>query len=165
MPNGNRRGSTIDHGASRFIECHWFRAGVISLDARNLRITAGATTGVVALGAAAYKTTAGHHRATGGWRSVVSLGLALAWRRRCPADRCRRVLRSSTGFLGVVITHRWWLLGAGFALYRLFDITKPPPIEFVESIGGGLGIVLDDVLAALLAWLVLRGTQAIWLRP
>jgi len=68
-------------------------------------------------------------------------------------------------FLGVVITHRWWLLGAGFALYRLFDITKPPPIEFVETIGGGLGIVLDDVLAALLAWLVLRGTQAIWLRP
>ncbi|WP_226688047.1 MULTISPECIES: phosphatidylglycerophosphatase A family protein [Stutzerimonas stutzeri subgroup] len=68
-------------------------------------------------------------------------------------------------FLGVATTHRWWLLGAGFALYRLFDITKPPPIDFVETIGGGLGIVLDDVLAALLAWLVLRGTQAVWRRP
>ncbi|WP_260465556.1 phosphatidylglycerophosphatase A [Stutzerimonas stutzeri] len=31
-------------------------------------------------------------------------------------------------FLGVATTHRWWLLGAGFALYRLFDITKPPPL-------------------------------------
>jgi len=67
-------------------------------------------------------------------------------------------------FLGLATAHRWWLLGAGFALYRLFDITKPPPIGFVETIGGGLGIALDDVLAALLAWLALRGARALWLR-
>lgn len=62
--------------------------------------------------------------------------------------------------LGVATTHRWWLLGAGFALYRL-SISPNRPIDFVETIGGGLGIVFDDVLAALLAWPVLRGTQAV----
>lgn len=63
--------------------------------------------------------------------------------------------------VGLATAHRGWTIGAGFLLYRLFDITKPQPIGFVETIGGGLGIVLDDVLAALLAWLVLHWTLAL----
>jgi len=42
------------------------------------------------------------------------------------------------------------LLG-GFLLHRVFDITKPPPIRQLQHIHGGFGIVVDDVLAALLA--------------
>jgi phosphatidylglycerophosphatase A len=38
-----------------------------------------------------------------------------------------------------------WL--AAFALFRLFDIWKPPPIRRLERLAGGLGIVADDVLA------------------
>jgi phosphatidylglycerophosphatase A len=55
-------------------------------------------------------------------------------------------------------------MGVAFALYRLFDTTKPPPIDFIETIGGGLGIVLDDVLAALFAWIILFVGIALWRR-
>jgi phosphatidylglycerophosphatase A len=44
-----------------------------------------------------------------------------------------------------------WLL-VGFVLFRLFDILKPWPIRTVDRhLGGGLGIMLDDLLAALYA--------------
>jgi phosphatidylglycerophosphatase A len=42
-----------------------------------------------------------------------------------------------------------------FALFRLFDIWKPPPIRLIERIPGGAGIVLDDMLAGAYAALVL----------
>jgi phosphatidylglycerophosphatase A len=41
---------------------------------------------------------------------------------------------------------------AGFALFRLFDIWKPGPIRWCDrSVGGGFGIMLDDVLAGVAA--------------
>ncbi len=41
---------------------------------------------------------------------------------------------------------------AGFALFRLFDITKPWPARWVDKrLSGGPGIMLDDVVAALYA--------------
>jgi phosphatidylglycerophosphatase A len=36
----------------------------------------------------------------------------------------------------------------GFALFRLFDITKPPPVRRAEQLPGGWGIVADDLVAA-----------------
>ncbi len=39
----------------------------------------------------------------------------------------------------------------GFAWFRLFDITKPFPIKWFEGLGGGLGIMADDVIAAIFA--------------
>lgn len=49
-----------------------------------------------------------------------------------------------------------WII-LGFLLFRLFDIWKPYPIRWVDQhIHGGLGIMLDDVLAAIPAWLVLQ---------
>ena len=37
---------------------------------------------------------------------------------------------------------------AGFVIFRVFDIQKPFPIRILEKkVGGGSGIVLDDVLA------------------
>jgi phosphatidylglycerophosphatase A len=51
----------------------------------------------------------------------------------------------------------WSLLGAGFVLFRLFDIAKPWPISWLDRhVHGGFGIMLDDVLAAILANLILR---------
>lgn len=45
----------------------------------------------------------------------------------------------------------------GFALFRLFDITKPFPVGWVDRhLHGGLGIMLDDVAAGLYALLVLH---------
>jgi len=44
---------------------------------------------------------------------------------------------------------------AAFALFRLFDIWKPPPVRQLERIPGGTGIVLDDAMAGIYAALVL----------
>ena len=44
----------------------------------------------------------------------------------------------------------------GFVLFRLFDIWKPWPIRAVERrCGGGFGIMIDDVLAAIYALIVI----------
>ncbi len=56
-----------------------------------------------------------------------------------------------------------WGLGA-FVLFRLFDIFKPFPIGWVDAhIKGGLGVMLDDVLAAAMAIAVLQLCQRWWL--
>ena len=49
----------------------------------------------------------------------------------------------------------WKSYLAAFALFRLFDIWKPPPVRQLESLHGGLGINLDDVMAGAYAALVL----------
>ena len=47
-------------------------------------------------------------------------------------------------------------LAAGFVLFRFFDIVKPWPISIADRrIKGGLGIMLDDLIAGVLTWLVL----------
>lgn len=52
-----------------------------------------------------------------------------------------------------------WVV-AGFALFRLLDIWKPWPIrEADHSLSGGLGIMLDDVIAGIFAAAILLGVQ------
>mgnify|MGYP006392067651 CR=1 FL=1 len=52
------------------------------------------------------------------------------------------------------------LLAAGFLVFRACDILKPWPIRQEErSFAGGLGIMLDDIFAALYAMLVLGLAQ------
>ncbi|MFW5883767.1 MAG: phosphatidylglycerophosphatase A, partial [Verrucomicrobiota bacterium] len=41
------------------------------------------------------------------------------------------------------------LLAAAFALFRLFDALKPPPIRQIQHLPGGWGCCIDDLLAAL----------------
>lgn len=51
----------------------------------------------------------------------------------------------------------WLPVMLGFVLFRLFDITKPWPIRMVDRrLGGGFGIMFDDVLAAVYAGLLLQ---------
>jgi phosphatidylglycerophosphatase A len=51
-----------------------------------------------------------------------------------------------------------WLLA--FTLFRLFDILKPFPVNFFDQrFHGGLGIVLDDLMAGLYA---LASLQLLW---
>lgn len=57
----------------------------------------------------------------------------------------------------------WQWVIAGFLLFRLFDIAKPWPIKWLDkSVHGGLGIMLDDVLAGIFAAVVLQ-LIAYWL--
>lgn len=56
----------------------------------------------------------------------------------------------------VPTVHFIWL-AVGFAYFRLFDIIKPFPISLCDKyIKGGFGIMLDDVLAGLLAMIALH---------
>ena len=48
-----------------------------------------------------------------------------------------------------------WL--AGWLLFRLFDIAKPPPVGHAERLPGGWGIVADDLVAAGFACASLHG--------
>ena len=49
-----------------------------------------------------------------------------------------------------------WIV-LGFALFRFFDILKPWPINWIDArVHGGLGIMLDDVIAGVFAALVLQ---------
>ncbi len=50
----------------------------------------------------------------------------------------------------------------GFALFRVFDILKPLPIRWVDQkVSGGLGIMLDDIIAGIFSNLVLRFVASI----
>lgn len=50
----------------------------------------------------------------------------------------------------------WWLVVAGFALFRLFDVWKPWPIGWLDRhLKGGLGVMADDALAGAVAAVLL----------
>lgn len=52
---------------------------------------------------------------------------------------------------------QWLWIVLGFLLFRLFDIWKPWPIQIIDKqVAGGLGIMLDDILAGIYALLVLQ---------
>lgn len=58
----------------------------------------------------------------------------------------------------------WVWIIIGFFLFRLFDIWKPFPISWLDkNIGGGMGIMLDDVLAGVYAALLLQLVYAVWI--
>ena len=50
----------------------------------------------------------------------------------------------------------WKTFLAGFILFRVFDILKPPPVRQLERLPEGTGIVLDDVAAGIYALLVMQ---------
>lgn len=50
----------------------------------------------------------------------------------------------------------FWVF-VGFIVFRIFDIWKPQPIKYIDkTVKGGLGIMLDDLIAAIFAWMVLQ---------
>lgn len=51
----------------------------------------------------------------------------------------------------------------GFLLFRLFDVVKPFPVNRMEHLPGGYGVMLDDAVAGLYAHLVLRA--CVWWMP
>jgi len=56
--------------------------------------------------------------------------------------------------IAIPVEWQWILLG--FVLFRLFDIWKPWPIGWLDKkVHGGTGIMIDDVVAGIYAWVVL----------
>lgn len=56
------------------------------------------------------------------------------------------------------------VLGIAFLSNRFFDIWKPPPARQLQRLSGGLGVVIDDVLAALYSLALNHVVYALFLR-
>lgn len=56
----------------------------------------------------------------------------------------------------IAVPLAWKTFLAGFILFRIFDILKPPPVRQLEKLPEGTGIVLDDVAAGFYALLVMQ---------
>ena len=72
------------------------------------------------------------------------------------------VLDEIAGFLVTMtaLPLDWWWIAAGFVAFRILDIVKPWPISIADRrIGGGLGIMLDDVIAGALACAALHAVR------
>jgi phosphatidylglycerophosphatase A len=62
----------------------------------------------------------------------------------------------------ILVPLTWYWVLAGFIAFRVFDIFKPFPIGWLDrKIGGGLGIMIDDVIAGLYAALVIQLLMAL----
>ena len=60
-------------------------------------------------------------------------------------------------FIGLS-SNLWIDLGVAFAAFRFFDIIKPWPIAWIDrNMTGGMGVMMDDVLAGVMAALSLIG--------
>ncbi|MGP9802297.1 phosphatidylglycerophosphatase A family protein [Rheinheimera sp. NSM] len=68
------------------------------------------------------------------WDEIIGFGITMLW-----------------------LPLHWQTLLLGFVLFRLFDIVKPWPISWLDKkLHGGLGIMLDDVLAGVAALVLLH---------
>jgi len=73
--------------------------------------------------------------------------------------------------IGYLVTMLWWggpslaAITVGFFVFRFFDIVKPPPARRLERMGGGDGILLDDVVAGLYGLLVMTLVRLFLLEP
>ena len=96
---------------------------------------------------------------------VLVIGLAACWLAGRAEhifgekDNRRIVIDEVVGLLITMaaVPPTWRYLLAGFVLFRIFDVLKPPPIRLIErKVKGGYGVVLDDVLAGIYAQIALR---------
>jgi phosphatidylglycerophosphatase A len=92
--------------------------------------------------------------------AVLVLAIAGVWlceragRRLGVTDHPGIVWDEIVGLLVTMTGSPWSWQGTllGFALFRVFDILKPWPIGRIDrQVGGGLGVMLDDVVAGLYA--------------
>jgi len=51
----------------------------------------------------------------------------------------------------------WWVLPMAFVVCRIMDIIKPPPAYQSQTLKGGLGITIDDIIASLYALAINHG--------
>lgn len=111
----------------------WLLLRELSLPLNLLVIALGFALGVWACGMAGRALGVDDHRALV-WDEFVGLWIALLPALMAP----------------------WWAVVAGFALFRLFDVWKPWPIRlFDRRLKGGLGVMVDDVIAGVFAAAVL----------
>ena len=52
----------------------------------------------------------------------------------------------------------------GFFLFRIFDILKPPPAKRMERLTGSMGIMFDDIIAAIYTNVILQIVARVFFR-
>jgi phosphatidylglycerophosphatase A len=55
--------------------------------------------------------------------------------------------------------HWLWYVVAAFVLFRFFDILKPLGIRRMESLRGGVGVMMDDILAGIYSLIILAAAR------
>lgn len=115
------------------------------------------------------------------WAALIALSLSLGWWACAVTAKNMRVLDPSAVVwdeiaafwlvLWLVTPAGWWAQAVAFALFRFFDAVKPGPVGWADALfhdvkpetdpaawhKAGFGIMLDDVVAAACALLVLAG--------
>ncbi|NYT72525.1 phosphatidylglycerophosphatase A [Halomonas sp. QX-2] len=66
--------------------------------------------------------------------------------------------------IGLQAARQPLVMALAFGVFRFFDALKPMPIHLAEYVHGGFGIVLDDVIAALVTWVVMVIGLKLWQR-
>lgn len=75
-------------------------------------------------------------------------------------DHARIVVDEVAGLVvaGIFLPGTWRAAALAFLLFRLFDVWKPFPAGIIDArVGGGLGVVGDDLVAGVYAGLASRG--------
>ena len=78
-------------------------------------------------------------------------------------DPSEVVIDEATG-MGIslfMLPHSIAIYTMAFILFRIFDIFKPSIIYRAQNLSGGWGIMLDDVLAGIITWLICQGLLTI----
>ena len=73
-------------------------------------------------------------------------------------DSHKIVIDEIAGFFVAMafVPFQWPHVLAAFVLFRFFDVAKPPPIRRLQSLPGGWGVVVDDLLAGLYTCLLVH---------
>ncbi len=83
----------------------------------------------------------------------------------CGKDSYRIVIDEVAGMALTLlfVPVRWQYVLIGLILFRFFDIAKPLGVRRMEALGGGWGVMMDDVLAGVYSNLLLQ--IIVWLTP
>lgn len=81
-------------------------------------------------------------------------------------DSSRVVIDEVAGMLIAMlfIPPNFYFLLAGLVLFRFFDIVKPLGVRKMEDLGGGLGVMMDDVLAGVYSNILLWVGYFMWMK-
>lgn len=101
------------------------------------------------------------------WYLLITLAVVVFGIWLCGASAKKLGIHDAPGIVwdeiaGYLITmiaapQGWTWIILGFILFRIFDIWKPWPIRLADNqVGGGWGIMLDDVIAGIFAAIILQ---------
>ena len=115
----------------------WWPLHFLSIELYWLVIAVGSIAGIYICGRTA-RDQGTHDHGSIVWDEFIGMWIALAW---------------------IPVSIAW--VAAAFVLFRVLDIFKPWPISwFDKNVHGGVGIMIDDVVAGLIALALLRAAAA-----